>query len=133
MKLTTWNCARGFEKKKRVIFSTAPDIAVIQECSKKSTESLLFDSYDAAWVGVNPNIGMGVFYRKTDWSVRRLEDTTHGIEWVVPFEVTCPDNFTLDCYLGVRGQGSKRESYVGQINRALKKTLHKFRNRGLIV
>ena len=79
MKLMTWNCARGFDKKKGLFFSSAPDIAVVQECSKKSTESPLFDGYDAAWVGVNPNIGMGVFYKKSEWGVRRLEDTTHGI------------------------------------------------------
>jgi exonuclease III len=120
MKLTTWNCARGFEKKKRVIFATAPDIAVIQECSKKSTESLLFDSYGADWVGVNPNIGMGVFYRRTDWNIRRLEDSTHGIEWVVPYEVTGPEEFILVAVWACEVKGSKRESYVGQVNRALK-------------
>jgi exonuclease III len=133
MKLTTWNCARGFEKKKRVIFSTTPDIAVIQECSKKSTESLLFDGYDAAWVGVNPNIGMGVFYRKADWSVRRLEDTTHGIQWVVPFEVTGPENFTLIAIWACEVKGSKRESYVGQVNRALKEHPDWFENGPVVV
>src|ERR1700761_6347779 len=95
MKLKTWNCARGFEAKKTAIFSTAPDIAIIQECSKKSTEFVAPDAYGACWVGVNQNIGMGVFYRKAEWNVRRLEKTTHGIQWVVPFEVIGPENFTL--------------------------------------
>ena len=133
MKLTTWNCARGFEKKGRLIFSTAPDIAVIQECSRKSTESVLFPGYDAAWVGVNPNIGMGVFYRKSDWDVQRMEDTTHGIEWVVPYKVTGPEDFTLIAVWACEVKGSKRESYVGQINRAIKEHPDWFGNGPVVV
>lgn len=133
MRLMTWNCARGFDKKKALIFSATPDIAVIQECSKKSTESLLFDNYAAAWVGDNPNIGMGVFWKNSDWHVRRLEDTTHGIQWVVPFEVTGPENFTLIAVWACAVKGSKRESYVGQINRALKEHPEWFKNDQVVV
>jgi hypothetical protein len=113
MKLTTWNCARGFEIKKKLIFSSAPDIAVIQECSKKSTESLLPDGYDAAWVGDNPNIGIGVFFKKSEWSVRRLEDATHGIRWVVPYKITGPENFTLIAAMSVRSTVLLRNIRIG--------------------
>jgi exonuclease III len=133
MKLTTWNCARGFEKKKSVLFATTPDIAVIQECSRKSTESLLLDTYATDWVGVNPSIGMGVLYRKADWSVRRLENTTHGIQWVVPYEVTGPENFTLIAIWACEVKGSKRDSYVGQINRALEEHPDWFENGPVVV
>jgi exonuclease III len=133
MKLMTWNCARGFDKKKSLFFSYAPDIAVIQECSKKSTESLLFDGYDAAWVGVNPNIGMGVFYKKAEWGVRRLEDTTHGIQWVVPFEVTGPESFTLIAVWACEVKGNKRDSYIGQINRAIREHPDWFENGPVVV
>jgi exonuclease III len=119
MKLTTWNCARGFDKKKSMVFSTSPDIAVIQECSKKSTETLLFDGYAAEWIGANPNIGIGVFYKQADWSVQRMDDSTHGIQWVVPFEVTGPESFTLIAVWACEIKGHKRESYVGQVNRAI--------------
>ena len=133
MELTTWNCARGFEKKKAAIFSGAPDIAVIQECSQKSAEPQLLDPYEAAWVGSNPNIGMGIFYRKADWSVRRLDGTTHGIQWVVPFEVTGPENFTLIAVWACEVRGSKRESYVGQVNRALKEHPEWFENGPIVL
>jgi hypothetical protein len=114
MKLTTWNCARGFEKKKDMFFSIDPDIAVIQECSKGSTESTPFNGYGATWVGLNQNIGMGVFYKKASWTVRRLEDVTHGIQWVVPFKVTGPENFILVAIWACQVKGSKHDSYVGQ-------------------
>lgn len=119
MKLTTWNCARGFAKKKDLIFSSSPDIAVIQECSKKSTESLSFDGYDATWFGSNPSMGMGVFYKKETWNLRRLEASTHDIQWVVPYAVTGPESFTLFAIWACRVKSGRRDSYVGQINRAL--------------
>lgn len=131
MRLTTWNCARGFEKKKPQIFKAVPDIAVIQECSKKSTESLPFEGYQATWVGTNPNIGMGVFY-KNGWTVRRLDETETGIEWVVPFAVTGPENFTLIAVWACEVKGNKRDSYVGQLGRALHKHSKWFR-RGPVV
>jgi exonuclease III len=134
MKLTTWNCARGFAKKQKVIFSNdGPDIAVIQECSKKSTETVLPDGYSALWVGDNLNIGMGVFYKTDLWSVRRLEDTTHGIQWVVPFEVRGPENFTLIAVWACEVKGSKHESYVGQLKRALESYSKWFGNRPVVV
>jgi len=116
MKLTTWNCARGFTNKATNIFSDRPDIAVIQECSEKSTKS--FEGYEAQWIGSNRNIGMGIFYKKS-WSVRRLDEAATGIQWVVPYEVTGPENFTLIAVWACEVKGNKRESYVGQIGRAL--------------
>jgi exonuclease III len=133
MKLTTWNCARGFEKKKKAIFADDPDIIVIQECSRESAQSRLFDSYGAAWIGTNPNIGMGIFYKKADWSVRRLEETTHGIQWVVPFVVTGPENFTLIAVWACKVEGKHRDSYVGQINQALEEHPNWFENGPVVV
>lgn len=119
MKLTTWNCARGFDGKKDAIFSSAPDIVVIQECSKKSVEANLFEEYEGIWVGENSAIGMAVFYRKADWHVRQLTDSMHGLQWVVPFNVTGPENFTLIAVWACAIKSNRRDSYVGQVNRAL--------------
>ena len=86
-----------------------------------------FEGYSALWAGENPNIGVGVFFRK-NWTVRRLEETTHGIQWVVPFAVTGPVNFTLIAVWACQVKGSKRESYVGQVNRALNEHRSWFEN-----
>jgi len=121
MKIVTWNCARGFAKKAEHIFSGYPDIAVIQECSKKSTEKPAIEGYVGHWVGDegSPNIGMGVFH-KAGWSIRqRAELKKSDAKWVVPFEVTGPVNFTLIAVWACAIKGSPRASYVGQIHRAL--------------
>lgn len=71
MKIVTWNCQQAFAWKAERIFSSAPDIAVIQECSKRSTEGLAFDGYSGLWVGENLNKGIGVFCR-AGWRLRAL-------------------------------------------------------------
>ncbi|MEO6806600.1 MAG: endonuclease/exonuclease/phosphatase family protein [Edaphobacter sp.] len=120
MKLVTWNCARGFAKKAERIFSGSPDIAVIQECSEKSTEMFVAEGYVGHWAGGDtPNIGMGVFH-KADWSLRKLSESTEICpKWVVPFEVTGPVNFTLIAVWACAIKGSRSASYVGQIHKAL--------------
>jgi exonuclease III len=120
MKIVTWNCGRGFANKAERIFSSSPDIAVIQECSKKSTEMFVAEGYVGHWAGGdNPNIGMGVFHT-ADWSLRKVaESTESGPKWIVPFEVAGPVNFSLIAVWACVVKGSRRESYVGQIHRAL--------------
>lgn len=117
MKLTTWNCAGGFAKKQSAIFADdGPDIAVIQECSKESTEISLPDRYSAMWVGDDLNKGIGVFFKTNRWNVRRLEDTTHDIRWIVPFQVTGPESFTL---IAVWTHEAKGTTYVGELRKAV--------------
>jgi exodeoxyribonuclease III len=121
MKIVTWNCARGFAAKAEHIFSDSPDIAVIQECSKNSTEKPAMEGYVGHWVGDkdSPNIGMGVFH-KTGWSIRqRAELKESDAKWVAPFEVTGAVNFTLIAVWACAVKGSSRASYVGQIHQAL--------------
>jgi hypothetical protein len=110
MKIVTWNCARGFAKKAKQFFSSSPDIAVIQECSEKSTEMFASEGYFGHWAGDNPNLGMGVFHT-ADWNVRKVADSAESDpRWIVPFEVTGPSNFTLIAVwaCAVKGQ-PKRE------------------------
>ena len=134
MKIVTWNCGRGFAKKAERIFSGSPDIAVIQECSKKSTEVHGFEGYSGQWVGgVNLNIGMGVFH-KSGWNLRPLVKTKESDpKWIVPFEVTGPENFTLIAVWACEVKGNKRESYVGQIHRALREHPGWFENGPIVI
>jgi exonuclease III len=71
MKIVTWNCQGAFARKAERIFSDAPDIAVIEECSKRATEVVAYEGYRARWFGRNANKGVGVFCRK-DWKLRLL-------------------------------------------------------------
>jgi exonuclease III len=120
MKIVTWNCQQAFAKKAPRIFRDTPDIVVIQECSKKSAEMWESEGYAGTWVGKNPNKGMAVFGRQ-GWNVRRIaEPKRSDPRWLVPFEVTGALSFTLIAVWACAVKGNRRESYVGQIHKALR-------------
>lgn len=119
MKIVTWNCQQAFEKKAELIFSGSPDIAIIQECSKRSSERPPA-GYVGRWAGDVTSKGLGVFC-KEDWSLRRLgESREDDPKWIVPFRVQGPLNFTLIAVWACAVKGSHSESYVGQIHRAFR-------------
>ena len=93
----------------------------------------LFEGYGATWVGVNPSIGMGIFFREADWKIRPLADQADDIQWVVPCKVTGPENFTLIAVWACQVKGNKRQSYVGQVNRALRDNPHWSENGPVVV
>jgi exodeoxyribonuclease-3 len=122
MKVVTWNCRRDFEGKAGLIFSNSPDIAVIQECSKRSTEMRASDGYEGHWVGENPSIGMAVFCRG-DWNIRQIwQPKKSDPRWIIPFEVEVSgtERFTLIAVWACQVKGNARASYVGQIHRSLR-------------
>ncbi len=133
MKIVTWNCQQAFARKAERIFSGAPDIAVIQECSKRSTEMLAFDGYSGLWVGENLNKGIGVFCDKR-WTIHALRGRKRvdGARWVVPFEVEGPVSFTLIAVWACAAE-SRRESYVGQIHKALSESPEWFRRAPMVM
>ncbi len=133
MKIVTWNCQQAFARKAERIFCGAPDIAVIQECSKRSTEGLAFDGYSGLWVGENLNKGIGVFCR-AGWRLRalRARKRLDGVRWVVPFEVEGPVSFTLIAVWACAAT-TRRESYVGQIRRAMKESPGWFRRTPMVM
>ena len=120
MKIVTWNCRLGFEGKAAHIFSNSPDIAVIQECSQKSTAMPGLDGYSGHWIGgEDQSRGMAVFW-KQGWKVRPLwERQESDPKWILPYEVTGPENFMLIAVWACAVTGKRRASYVGQIHRSL--------------
>jgi exonuclease III len=119
MKIVTWNCRQGFEGKASHIFAESPDIAVIQECSRRSTEAPAFDGYSGYWIGDKPSRGMGVFWKR-GWKVRPLwEPQVSDPRWITPFRVAGPKKFTLIAVWACQVAGKSRASYVGQIHRSL--------------
>jgi exonuclease III len=116
MKIVTWNCQGGFANKAEHIFREAPDIAVIQECSKRSAESIVYEGYRGHWSGRDPNKGLGVFYRE-GWKLRQLTEPNET--WITPFEVRGAENFTLIAVWACAVKGKRLDSYVGQIHKSL--------------
>ncbi len=133
MKIVTWNCQQAFMRKAGRIFSDLPDIAVIQECSEKSAGMPAFDGYAGQWIGNNSNKGMAVFCRR-DWSLHALAGPDEEIpKWIVPFAVRGRLDFTLIAVWACAIKGSQRESYVGQIHKALREKPEWFRGDSVVM
>ena len=115
MKIVTWNCQGAFARKAQRIFADAPDIAVIQECSKRSAEMAAREGYRARWFGSNTSKGLGVFYRN-DWNLRLLAQPEQT--WIVAFKVRGSEKFTLIAVWACAVKGKRLDSYVGQIHRS---------------
>jgi hypothetical protein len=58
MRIVSWNCNMGFEKKREALLSFQPDIVVLQECSARAIEQT--DAPFKHWVGSNTNKGMAI-------------------------------------------------------------------------
>lgn len=75
MKLVTWNCAMGLQKKHQKLLALDADIMVIQECSQPGIDQInLPEGWSSAWFGDNPNKkGLGVLV-KAPWTIREAHE-----------------------------------------------------------
>jgi hypothetical protein len=61
LRIVTWNCGMALARKAPSLLALATDIAVIQECSKKSVDVISGHGFSGLWFGANPNKGLAVF------------------------------------------------------------------------
>ncbi len=106
----------GFDKKADALLSLNPDIAVVPECSERSTVAFQQRGYEALWFGSNPNRGLGVFCRM-GWSIRALQQPQQ--KWIVPIEVNAPTPFTLLAVWACRSGDKDADRYIRQVYLAL--------------
>ena len=116
MRIVTWNCQMGFDKKADALFSLSPDVAVIPECSEKSTIALRQRGFNTLWFGSNPHKGLGVFCRK-EWALRALPQPDQ--KWIAPVEVNTPTPFTLLAVWACAVGASRDNRYIGQVYQVL--------------
>lgn len=111
MHLVTWNSCRGaYAKKAPLLDVLAPDIAVIQECSRPAIES-----ETCLWFGDNPRQGIAI--RATPpYRVRRLPALEGVPKYVVPISVEGPLEFTI---LAVWTKGNQTYNYVEAVVQAV--------------
>ena len=64
LRIVTWNCGMALVRKAPSLLALNPDIAVVQECSKKSVDVLHGHGLSGLWFGANPNKGVAVFCSK---------------------------------------------------------------------
>jgi exodeoxyribonuclease-3 len=116
MRIITWNCQMGLDKKVDALLSLKPDVAIIPECSEKSAIALQQRGFNALWFGSNQHKGLGVICRQ-DCALRALPQPAQ--KWIAPIEVDAPTPFTLiavwACQIGTK----RADNYIGQVYHAL--------------
>ena len=93
-----------------------PDIAVVQECSKKSVDVLSSHDFSGPWFGANPNKGLAVFC-SAGFALQAV-GKPFG-KWVIPVRVNGAIDFNLlavwACPVGTK----RADNYIGQVYRCL--------------
>jgi len=76
MRIVSWNCNMGFEKKRDVVMSLQPDILVLQECSAKDVANT--DALFKHWIGSNLQKGIAIIgFADFDYAI----DSSYTEEW----------------------------------------------------
>ena len=100
------------------LLALKPDIAVIQERSKKSVDALSSHDFSGLWFGANLNKGVAVFCSQ-EFAVQ-LVGKPFG-KWAVPVRVHGVVNFNLlavwACPVGTK----RADNYIGEVHRCLVK------------
>jgi exodeoxyribonuclease-3 len=130
VRIVTWNCGMAFARKAPSLLALHPDIAVVQECSKKSVDVLHSHSYSGLWAGANPNKGLAVFCR-TQFTVEMV-GKPFG-KWLVPVRVRgAMVDFNLlavwACPVGTK----RADNYIGEVHRCLVKHRGWFSNASVV-
>jgi len=118
LRIVTWNCAMALARKAPSLLALRPDIAVVQECSKKSVDDLQSHGFSGLWFGgANPNKGLAVFCSK-EFSLQ-AGSKLFG-KWVVPVRVHgAMVDFNLLAVWACAVGTNRADNYIGQVFRCL--------------
>jgi exonuclease III len=84
MRIVSWNCNMGFEKKRDVVMRLQPDILVLQECSARDIANT--DAPFKHWVGSNPLKGMAIIgFANYEYTIG--SSSTQKWPWFLPVRV----------------------------------------------
>jgi hypothetical protein len=111
MRLVTWNCCRGpYLKKASLLDALAPDIAVIQECTRPAKQT-----NQCLWFGDNPRQGIALIANGS-YRLRALPAIAEVPRYAIPVEVFGPTNFLL---VAVWSKGGQDSPYIEGVVRAV--------------
>lgn len=114
LRLATWNCRQGIDRKRRAIEALRADVIVIPECA--STPAIAREiGVSFLWRGDNPRKGLGIV-ALNGWTIEPIEES-QPLPWVLPVRVIDPDGAHALDLLGVWTVARKdgRPGYSGQI------------------
>jgi len=111
MRLVTWNCCRGTYLKNALLLDPlAPDVAVVQECARPTTQT-----DQCLWFGENPHQGIAVI-SKGWYRIRAFPAIADVPRYAIPVEVAGPTNFLL---IAVWSKGDQASPYIEGVVRAV--------------
>jgi exodeoxyribonuclease III len=106
----------GLAGKAPSLLALRPDIAIVQECSRKSVEVIGTFGLSGLWFGTNPNKGLAVFCN-SHWKIDAVNDPFG--KWVVPVRVRGESDFNLlaiwACLVGT----NRKRSYIAEVHRCI--------------
>lgn len=113
MRIVSWNCNMGFEKKRDVVMDLRPDILVLQECSAKDIANT--DAPFKHWIGSNPKKGMAIIgFANYEYTID--SSYTEELPWFLPVRVENVPLHILGLWACVK---DRRLSYVRVTHRAI--------------
>ncbi len=112
MRIATWNCRRKLESKLNALLQQDLDVAVIQECSKQSLQSLP-DGYQGLWLAGSEDQGLGLLFRDF-FGVSNI--TACSMPSFVRIDISGPINFRLIAAWNCKSAGM---NYPTQLNHFL--------------
>ena len=117
LRIVTWNCGMALARKAPSLLGLHPDVAAVQECSKKSVHVLASQGFSGLWFRANLNKGVAVFCSK-EFAVQGVGKPLG--KWVDPVRVCgAVGDFNLlaiwACPVGTK----RADNYIGQVYRCL--------------
>lgn len=116
MRIVTWNCQMGLDKKLETLLSLNADIAVVPECSEKTAIALRSRGFQTLWFGANRNKGLAVIARN-EWPIHEIHPPEQ--QWIVSIAVDAPIPFTLIAVWACQVGTKKADNYIGQVYKAV--------------
>jgi hypothetical protein len=117
LRIVTWNCGMALARKAPSLLALNPDIAVVQECAKKSADVLHSHGFSGLWLGANPNKGLAVFCRK-GFALQAV-GKPFG-KWVAPVRVHGTGvDFNLLAIWACPVGTNRADNYIGEVHRCL--------------
>jgi len=118
MRLATWNCRQGIDRKRHALDALDADVVVIPECSSDTALAREL-GVSFLWRGDHPRKGLAVV-GFNGWQVEPLAVAV-DLPWVLPVRVHSPDEGVAFDLLAIwtitRKDG--RPNYAGQVKLAL--------------
>ena len=122
MKIVSWNCKVGFNRKKaEYINKYNADIYIIQECTKKDIEQLKDFKKYSTWYGDNIDSIYGVGYFSDNYQCKLLPEHNNAFRYVVPYEISGEnEHFTIfSIWTKDKDIDNKKIEYTEQVWKAI--------------